>query len=97
MSEANCPKTASISPRCRPPCSTKFGPRPRQLHVSLARTPGSFGCHELLDRTSLLTDSLERFVLSHPACVHNKEWFALAYQAVSHLNDLYQKVGAEHV
>ena len=60
-------------------------------------TPGSFGCHELLDRTSLLTDSLERFVLSHPACVHNKEWFALAYQAVSHLNDLYQKVGAEHV
>ena len=59
--------------------------------------PGTLGCHEFLDRTSVMMDTLERFVLSHPACVHNKEWFALAYQAVNHLNNLYQKVGAEHL
>jgi len=59
--------------------------------------PGSFGCHELLDRTSLLSSNVEQFILAHPACVHNKEWFALAYQAVNHLNELYQKVGAQHM
>lgn len=58
---------------------------------------GSFGCHELLDRTSMFMDSLERFILSHPACVQKKEWFSLAYQAVHNLNVLYQKVGADHM
>ncbi len=59
--------------------------------------PGSFGCHELLDRTSLVAALVEQYVLSHAACVMNPEWYALAEQAVSALNELYQRVGAEHL
>ena len=59
--------------------------------------PGSFGCHELLDRTSLVADTVERHVLTHPACVQNEEWFALAERAVTALRDLYQRVGEAHV
>jgi hypothetical protein len=59
--------------------------------------PGSFGCHELLDRTSLAADMVEQFVLSHPACLQNAEWFVLAEQAAAALRELYQRVGAEHL
>lgn len=59
--------------------------------------PGSVGCHELLDRTSLFMESLDRFVLSHPACVQNEEWFGLAHDAVSALNGLYQRIGEAHL
>lgn len=58
--------------------------------------PGSFGCHELLDRVHLLTNLLDEAVVQHPACILNAEWFALASQAEEVLNDLYQKVGAAH-
>ena len=59
--------------------------------------PGSFGCHELLDRTALVGDMLEQYILTHPACVRNKDWYALAEQAVLALRELYQQVGAEHL
>src|SRR5947209_16355639 len=58
--------------------------------------PGSAGCHELLDRASLVADLLERHLLSHPACVANPEWYALAARAAAAVHDLYQRVGAEH-
>jgi hypothetical protein len=59
--------------------------------------PGSFGCHELLDRTALAADMVDQFVASHPACLQNAEWFALAEQAAAALRELYQRVGAEHL
>jgi hypothetical protein len=59
--------------------------------------PGSYGCHELLDRTAMLMNTVDRYIVGHPACVNNKEWFALAYKAVDALNDLYQRVGADHL
>ncbi|HBI41340.1 MAG TPA: hypothetical protein DDY78_00590 [Planctomycetales bacterium] len=59
--------------------------------------PGSFGCHELLDRASLTSDMVEQLVLSHPACLRNAEWYALAEQAAAALQELYQRVGAEHL
>lgn len=59
--------------------------------------PGSFGCHELLDRTSTVADMLERLVVAHPACALNPEWYALAERAASSLRDLYQRIGAEHL
>jgi hypothetical protein len=59
--------------------------------------PGSFGCHELLDRTCLLAEQLEESILSHPACIQNAEWYALAARAVDALRELYQRVGAEHL
>ena len=58
--------------------------------------PGSLGCHELLDRTALLADVLERHLLSHPACVANPEWYRLAEQAAAALRELYQRIGTEH-
>jgi len=59
--------------------------------------PGSFGCHELLDRTNMLADLVEGQIQNHPACVANAEWFALAEQAASALRELYQRVGADHL
>jgi hypothetical protein len=59
--------------------------------------PGSFGCHELLDRTNLAGDIVEEHVLAHPACVQNPKWYALAEQAVVALRELYQRIGAEHL
>jgi hypothetical protein len=35
--------------------------------------PGTFGCHELLDRTILLAEQVEKSILSHPACIQNRE------------------------
>ena len=62
-----------------------------------AYRPGSFGCHELLDRASHLADSIEHLLLSHPGCVARAEWYALAEQAASALRELYQRVGSEHL
>ena len=59
--------------------------------------PGTLGCHELLDRTINAAETVEQYVLSHPACAQNPEWYALAEQAVAALNELYQRVGAEHL
>jgi hypothetical protein len=59
--------------------------------------PGTFGCHELLDRTGLIADMLERDVISHPACVQNREWFELAEQAAAAIHELYQRVGNAHL
>ena len=59
--------------------------------------PGSFGCHELLDRTALVSDLLQRHVLTHPACALNPDWYALADQAAAALCELYQQIGAAHL
>jgi hypothetical protein len=59
--------------------------------------PGSFGCHELLDRTALVENLVEEYLLSHPACVQNPEWFRLAEQASAALQELYQRIGAAHL
>jgi hypothetical protein len=59
--------------------------------------PGSPGCHELLDRTALVSDQVERHLLDHPACVANPEWYLLAEQVAAALRELYQQVGAEHL
>jgi hypothetical protein len=59
--------------------------------------PGSFGCHELLDRVMLLGDLVEGQVLEHPACALQAEWHQLAAQAVEALRELYQRIGAEHL
>jgi hypothetical protein len=59
--------------------------------------PGSFGCHELLDRTALLAELVERSLLSHPACVQDPDWFALAERAGAALQELYQRVGEKHL
>ena len=59
--------------------------------------PGSFGCHELLDRTALIADLVERTLAAHSACLANEEWYALARLAANTLHDLYQRIGYEHL
>lgn len=59
--------------------------------------PGTFGCHELLDRAAQFSAWLEDDLLNHPACVANPEWYVLAEQAAESVRRLYQRVGAEHV
>jgi hypothetical protein len=59
--------------------------------------PGSFGCHELLDRTSLAVNAVEDWILSHPACLNQPQWFALARAAADALNELYRRVGEAHL
>lgn len=59
--------------------------------------PGTYGCHELLDRTIQAAETVEQYVLSHPACAQNPEWYALAERAVAALNELYRHIGAEHL
>jgi len=59
--------------------------------------PGSFGCHELLDRVMLLGDLVEVQVLEHPSCALQEEWHYLAVQAVEALRELYQRIGSEHL
>ncbi|WP_169979942.1 hypothetical protein [Tautonia rosea] len=59
--------------------------------------PGSFGCHELLDRTLILANAIEAQLLDHPSCVTNQEWYALAERAATALQELYQRIGAEHL
>jgi hypothetical protein len=59
--------------------------------------PGSFGCHELLDRTSLLANQIETWLLDHPACLDRPEFYALAERAASALHELYQRIGEVHL
>ena len=59
--------------------------------------PGTSGCHELMDRASMLADMLERHLLTHPACVAEPEWYALADHSATALRELYQQVGAKHL
>jgi hypothetical protein len=59
--------------------------------------PGSAGCQELLDRTALLTDLLERHLPAHPGCIAQPGWYLLAEQATAASRELYQQVGAAHL
>lgn len=58
--------------------------------------PGSFGCHELLDRSAMIAGLVEEQIQNHPACVANAEWYGLAERAAAALRELYQRVGAAH-
>jgi hypothetical protein len=60
-------------------------------------SPGSHGCHELLDRIAMVNNLLDRFIVSHPACLQNAEWYTLARHAADALHNLYQQVGAAHL
>ena len=58
--------------------------------------PGTFGCHEALDRCSLFAEVIAEFA-EHPAIVQNAEWHKKASQAADILMGLYQEIGAAHL
>lgn len=59
--------------------------------------PGSFGCHELLDRTALTQQAIDDWLLGHPACLSRAEWYRLALSAHEALNELYRQVSEAHI
>lgn len=59
--------------------------------------PGTYGCHEALHLTSVLTELVSREVVEHPAIVAREDWSARAQRVVDELGDLYQEIGAVHV
>jgi hypothetical protein len=59
--------------------------------------PGELGCHELLDRVSVMNNIFADHVIDHAACITNPEWFALANHISDLMADLYQKIGAKHL
>jgi len=59
--------------------------------------PGSFGCHELLDRTNLIINMIDREILQHPSCQMNPKWLKLANKASEALGKLYVAVGTKHL
>lgn len=58
--------------------------------------PGTFGCHEAMDRASLI-GGLADDLSSHPAILRDPQWYQMAYQAAQLLYDLYQAIGAAHL
>lgn len=59
--------------------------------------PGSFGCHEILDRTLLAQEIVDEYILNHPSIEYKKKWVKLAEKASNALAALYQDIGKEHM
>jgi len=57
--------------------------------------PGSFGFHELLDRTYLVADLFSEKVAGHPAAEH-PELAERVKKIEEDLFDLYQRIGGLH-
>ena len=54
--------------------------------------PGTFGSHEAADRTFLLAENIESYLLNHPTLAMNKEAYHKTYLAHQLLLDVYQIV-----
>jgi hypothetical protein len=58
--------------------------------------PGTFGCHEALDRCSILCEQVDS-LSQHPAIVMEPEWRKKAVTATNLLAELYQDIGRKHM
>ena len=56
--------------------------------------PGSLYMHELLDRTHVVNEMMERIIWQHPAIAYDKDWMHLAFTAQCAMSELYQRVSA---
>ncbi|MBF0337739.1 MAG: hypothetical protein HQL05_07885 [Nitrospirae bacterium] len=88
-------KAAGVEDQCQQSFQSSVGEDNEQS--SKQYQPGSFGCHELLDRTAFVANIIEDYVLNHPSCMLNKQWYGLAERAVAALHELYQRIGEEHL
>ena len=59
--------------------------------------PGTFGCHEALHTSALLTDLVASRLMEHGAIIQNQDWYVLADKAQQALFDLYQAIGSLHL
>jgi hypothetical protein len=56
----------------------------------------SFGCHEALHVTNLVTNLIDRELANHGAILLNAEWYGRVRKAQDELWELYQSIGAAH-
>lgn len=68
-----------------------------QTEIEKKYGPGSFGCHEALHVSSMLTELVIERLLDHPTIVMNKKYYDLANEASEKLNDLYNAIGEDHL
>lgn len=54
-----------------------------------------FHRHEALDRTHVLMDSIDSYLLCHPYITHNSRYNKLVNEAFDRLHEVYQLIGAE--
>ena len=54
-----------------------------------------FHRHEALDRTHLLLNNVDEYLLQHPYVASNEEYNQLAQEAFDKLHRLYQLIGTE--
>lgn len=59
--------------------------------------PGTMGYHEALHTSSIVMDSVERYLMSHPAILGDPEAYKMAHNAFSNLFNLYQYLGEKHL
>jgi hypothetical protein len=59
--------------------------------------PGSFGAHEAGDRTFIIYENIESYLLRHPTIAMNKEAFEKTYKAFELLLEVYQEIACDHV
>ena len=75
--------------------ASDHGTTAEQLVAEFA--PGSFGCHEALQMTSVFMDSVDRHLAEHPSILAVPEWYQLAEDAHTALFNLYQAIGTSHL
>lgn len=58
--------------------------------------PGSFGFHEALDRTYLVTEHWDSFILGHPSVFLDAELYREANSILASIANFYSKLGQKH-
>jgi hypothetical protein len=58
--------------------------------------PGTFLCHELMDRLTLTQQLFWNLIAGHPSCFMNEEWFTKATVIWSLLSELETEVMEQH-
>jgi hypothetical protein len=59
-------------------------------------SPGTYGCHELLDRCCLISEIVGEFS-DHPGMDAHPDWKAKVESAANILCMLYQEIGSVHL
>jgi hypothetical protein len=59
--------------------------------------PGSFSCHEALDRVALLERLIDNELGEHPAIKANPAWLIRVETVCTELAKLYQEIGSVHL
>lgn len=59
--------------------------------------PGSFGFHEALDRTYLVSEHWESFIMGHPSVFLDAELYREANTILTAVTNFYSKLGQKHL